>query len=61
MAIKHCRHCDREVFRRWVEEGQIRPASLDDMWGTHHNRPVYAHPNTGQPFVALPGTEAANG
>jgi hypothetical protein len=59
MPLNHCRHIDRDTFRRWLAARQIRPASLADMWGTHHNRPVYAHPNTGQPFVALPNTEAA--
>ena len=29
-------------------ERTIRPASLDDVWGTHHQRPLYKHPNTGQ-------------
>lgn len=56
--MKHCRHIDRNTFRRWLTSGQIRGASLQDCLGTHHDRPIYAHPNTGQPFVAMPGTEA---
>lgn len=50
---------DKEQFKIWLSEGQIRPASLEDVWGTHHNRPCYSHPNTGQPYVAVKGTEAA--
>ena len=59
--MNYCRHVDRDTFKQWLAEKQIRPASLEDMYGTHHKRPVYAHPNTGQPFVSLPGTEAARG
>jgi len=56
----YCRYVDRETFKRWLETKQIRPASLEDLHGTHHSRPAYAHPNTGQPFIALPNTEAAD-
>ena len=42
---------DRETFRRLLTEKRIRPASLDDVWGTHHNRPIYKHPNTEEFYV----------
>lgn len=57
--LKHVKHVSRETFKKWLDEKQIRPASLEDMWGTHHNRPCYAHPVTGQPFVSMPNTTAS--
>lgn len=59
--LKHVRHVSKEQFKEWLATGDIRPASLEDMWGTHHDRPCYAHPVTGQPFVSLPGTKASEG
>lgn len=58
MTIKHCRHVDRDTFKLWLTTNQIRPASIDDMWGTHHDRPAYAHPVTGQPYIAMPCSAA---
>ena len=40
-------------FKALMQSRQIRPASLDDVQGTHHNRPLYKHPRTGQFFVAI--------
>jgi hypothetical protein len=40
-----------EEFKNLLSKKQIRPASLDDVWGTHHERPIYLHPNTKQPYV----------
>jgi hypothetical protein len=48
-----------DTFKQWIQDKQIRPASLEDVHNTHHARPCFAHPNTGQPFVALPNTDAA--
>jgi len=50
----------RETFKKWIQEKQVRLASLEDVWGTHHDRPCFYHPNTRAPFVALPNTEAAS-
>ena len=41
------------VFKALLESKSIRPASLDDVMGTHHNRPLYIHPNTGQYFTGV--------
>jgi len=43
-----------EQFRRLLAVKAIRPASLDDVLGTHHKRSLYRHPNTGAYFVAVP-------
>lgn len=56
--MKVLKNVPRDTFKSWLDAKAIRPASLEDVWGTHHDRPVYAHPNTGAPFVALPGTDA---
>lgn len=40
-------------FRRLLAARLIRPASLDDVLGTHHKRPLYRHPNTGQWYVLV--------
>jgi hypothetical protein len=40
-----------EEFKILLSKKQIRPASLDDVWGTQHDRPIYLHPNTKQPYV----------
>lgn len=59
--LKCARHVSREKFKEWLDAKAIRPASLEDMWGTHHDRPCYAHPVTGQPFVSMPDTAASRG
>lgn len=41
-----------EEFKRLLSEKKIRPASLEDVHGTHHKRTLYKHPNTGQLYVA---------
>ena len=40
-------------FKKLLRGGYIRPATLDDVHGTHHGRPLYRHPSTGQWFVAI--------
>ena len=35
----------------------IRPASLDDVLGTHHQRDLYRHPNTKQFYVKISDRE----
>lgn len=42
-----------EEFKRLLAAKLIRPASLDDCYGTHHKRNLYRHPNTKQFFVAV--------
>lgn len=37
-----------EEFRLLLAAKKIRPASLEDVHGTHHKRPLYRHPRTGQ-------------
>jgi hypothetical protein len=41
-----------EEFIALLRGKLIRPASLEDVNGTHHKRALYKHPNTGQWFVA---------
>ena len=31
----------------------IRPASLEDVCGTHHKRPLFRHPRTGQWYTSV--------
>jgi hypothetical protein len=40
-----------EEFKSLLQNKKIRPASLNDVEGTHHKRKLYKHPNTGQWFV----------
>jgi hypothetical protein len=40
-------------FKRLLETKHIRPASLEDVNGTHHTRALYRHPNTKQWYVAV--------
>lgn len=40
-------------FKQLLEARKIRPASLDDVQGTHHNRPLYRHPNTMSYYVLI--------
>ena len=42
-----------EEFKRLLKAKEIRPASKDDVFGTHHKRPLYKHPNTGQYYVKV--------
>ena len=42
-----------EEFKALLKSGKIRPASLEDVHGTHHKRPLYKHPRTGQYYVAI--------
>lgn len=42
-----------EEFKKLLAQRQIRPASLEDVNGTHHKRPLYRHPITGQYYVSI--------
>lgn len=42
-----------EEFKTLLTSKKIRPASLDDVYGTHHRRPLYRHPNTQQYYVEV--------
>lgn len=42
-----------EEFKLLLWSKRIRPASLDDVRGTHHRRALYVHPSTGQWYVAV--------
>ena len=42
-----------EEFIRLLQGKVIRPASLDDVHGTHHKRSLFRHPTTRQFFVAV--------
>ena len=42
-----------EQFRALLAGKMIRGASLDDVLGTHHQRPLYMHPTTGEWYVAV--------
>jgi len=42
-----------EEFKSLLQAGAIRPASLEDVHGTHHSRGLYRHPNTGQWYVEV--------
>ena len=39
------------LFKSLLLSKKIRPASLDDVVGTHHKRPLFRHPRTGQWYV----------
>lgn len=43
-----------EQFIALLRAKRIRPASLQDVEGLHHKRPLYLHPNTKQPWVEVP-------
>jgi len=40
-----------QEFKQLLFAKLIRPASLEDVRGTHHKRALYRHPCTGQYFV----------
>ena len=42
---------DTETFKTLLRAKKIRAASLQDVEGLHHNRPLYRHPNTGQLYT----------
>jgi len=43
----------KEDFRALLSAKAIRPASLEDVYGTHHKRPLYRHPNTNDYYVEV--------
>lgn len=42
-----------EKFKELLISKKIRPASLEDVSGTHHKRNLYKHPNTQQYYVEV--------
>jgi hypothetical protein len=42
-----------EEFKKLLLTKKIRPASLNDVHGTHHKKKLYKHPNTQQYYVAV--------
>ena len=42
-----------EEFKLLLRAKKIRPASLEDVHGTHHSRPLYKHPRTGEFYVEV--------
>ncbi len=50
------RKVSAEEFKRLLADKLIRPASLQDVEGLHHKRPLYSHPNTKQYFVQIKET-----
>lgn len=57
--MKLINYVGKELFIEWLSTGQLRPACLEDVWGTHHARPCFSHPVTAAPYVSLPGTDAS--
>lgn len=47
-----------EQFKALMAAKAIRPASLDDVLGTHHTRNLYRHPMTDQYYTATTSNEA---
>lgn len=40
-----------DEFKALLKASKIRPASLEDVHGTHHQRNLYRHPNNNQFYV----------
>lgn len=51
--MKRLKHITPDDFKSLLAARAIRPASLDDVYGTHHKRDLYKHPNTGQYYVSI--------
>lgn len=51
MATPVTEQVSPEEFKQLLIERAIRPASLEDVHHTHHQRKLYRHPNTGQYYV----------
>lgn len=51
--LRRERTVSEQEFRGLIARKVIRAASLEDVHGTHHKRPLYRHPRTGQWFVAV--------
>ena len=50
---KRTQEVSRDDFKKMLLAKEIRPASLEDVNGTHHKRPLYKHPNTGQYYTKV--------
>lgn len=42
-----------DEFKSLLTSRKIRLATLNDMMGTHSQKPLYLHPNTGVWFIAV--------
>lgn len=51
--MQRLREIDEDTFKKLLVAKRIRPASLDDVNGTHHKRPLYKHPRTGQYYTEV--------
>lgn len=51
--MKRLKETTVEEFKEMLKAKKIRPASLEDVNGTHHSRPLYKHPNTGQYYTQV--------
>ena len=48
------KHVSETGFKHMLLRDKIiRPASLEDVYGTHHKRSLYRHPNTKQIYVQI--------
>lgn len=48
---KRLKTVSTEEFKQMVNNRTIRSASMEDILGTHHQKPLYQHPNTGYLWV----------
>jgi hypothetical protein len=53
LLVKRLVDVSVEEFKKLLLSKKIRPASLEDVNGTHHKKKLYKHPNTGQYYVAV--------
>lgn len=48
---KRLQHVSVDEFKQMVNDRTIRSACMEDILGTHHQKPLYRHPNTGHLWV----------
>ena len=53
MPTYRTKKLSEEEFKQMLLNKEIRPATLDDVTGTHHKRPLYKHPRTKQFFTTV--------
>lgn len=56
MIVERLKSISEAKFRELLRKKFIRPASLEDVNGTHHTRPLYRHPKTNQYYVQISNT-----
>ena len=54
---KRIKKISEEKFKQLLLNKEIRLASLDDVNGTHHKRPLYRHPRTDQFYTTVKVTK----